>query len=218
MLVQAVHGARGTVYDLDTGKRVPKVIELNLETGYVRAYFVVEQNDANPSRESIRRNLSGEFEWYEAYGKFKFVPDPRSSIVPENHAKSSPCVMMGAPKCACCSNSLTLPGDDLCPRCRARDRGQRNLFLVERLPTPLLDCKCNHCSRLAVWAVADEVEVTPAVSNKYLWERGMTVGRRYYCDSHYKPARLLDAQGEVITDFNYAGPDILQKKVCNGDE
>ena len=91
---------------------------------------------------------------------------------------------------------------------KATDGGQRERFLVERLTTPLLDRKCEGCSRLATWAVSDEVAVTPDNSSKLLWERGMTVGRRYYCDSHYAPARLLDSRGEVIQDFRYAGPDL----------
>ena len=119
---------------------------------------------------------------------------------------------MGAPVCARCRSPLTLPGDDLCPRCRAQDRLQSNRFVVERLTTPLLDRRCESCSRLAIWSVADEVEVTPEVNRRYLYERGMTVGRRYYCNRCYQPARLLDSKGEVVRDFRYAGPDVLAEQ------
>lgn len=202
VLLKAEDGVKGRVYDLDTGRRVPKVIELNVERGYVKAYFVVEQDDAHPEREVVRRNLLGEVLWYEAHGRFKFVP---------LDAKTTARVVMGAPTCARCRSPLTLPGDDLCPRCRAEDRLQRNRFVVERLTTPLLSCRCETCSRLAVWSVADEVQVTPEMKNRCLYERGMTVGRRYYCDRCYRPARLLDPKGEVVANLSYAGPDILER-------
>ena len=208
MLLKATDGLRGTVYDLDTGRRVPKVIELNLERGYLRACSVVAQDDARPERETIRRGEDGAYEWYEAIGRFRLVPaEPAPAIKT---------IKLGAPACARCRSPLTLPGDDLCPRCRAADRGQRNRFLVEKLVTPLFDRKCETCSRLAVWSVADEVAVTPEHSSRLFWERGMTVGRRYYCDSHYAPARLLDVKGEVIQDFRYAGPDTLPTRSNDG--
>jgi len=177
------------------------VIELNTDTGYLKAWFVVEQNDAHPEREVIRRNALGEREWYEAVGRFRFVPaDP----------KPVPTVVMGAPQCGKCRSPLTLPGDELCPRCRAAERLQRNRFLVERITTPFLDQKCAKCTRTATWSVADEVVVTPEQTGKTLWERGMTVGRRYYCDLHYRPARMLDSKGEVVEDCRYAGPDVVK--------
>lgn len=200
MLLRATSGIRGTVYDLETGQRVPKVIDLNLERGYVKAYFVVHQNNDHPELEEIRKDANGNYEWYEAHGRFRFVP---ASVAPPSRPGLS-----GALSCALCRSPLTLPGDDLCPRCRAKERSQRQRFLVEKLTTPLFDRKCEKCSRVATWSVADEVEVTPEKSGKYLWERGMTVGRRYYCDSHYRPARLLDPRGEVIHDLRYAGPDV----------
>lgn len=207
MLLRAVDGLRGTVVDLDTGKRVPKVIELNLERGYVKAYYVIQQDDNHPEREVIRRDELGRPEWYEAAGRFKLLPPPPSIRTP---APGSPKVVLGADYCGICRSPLTLPGDDLCPRCRAKERGQRNRFVVERLNTPFLDRKCANCTRLAVWSVADEVAVSPEQSkgSRYYWERGMTVGRRYYCDSCYRPARLLDPRGEVIEDLGYAGPDV----------
>lgn len=201
MLLKATDGLRGTVYDLDTGRRVPKVFELNQERGYVKAWFVVKQDDAHPDREVIRRNAVGEAEWYEAVGRFGFMP-----VEGQN---PSPKLRPGAESCARCQSPLTLPGDDLCPRCRAQERLQKDRFLVERLTVPLFDKKCASCSRVATWAVADEVEVTPEKLRHFLWERGMTVGRRYYCDAHYQPARLLDPRGEVIQDFGYAGPDLV---------
>lgn len=206
MLLKATDGLRGTVYDLDTGRRVPKVIELNLERGYLRAYSVVRQDDSHPEQEKIRRNNRGEAEWYEATGKFRFVPTQSLE-----NGTPSPKVLLGAPQCVQCRSPLTLPGDDLCPRCRATDRGQRNRFLVEKLTTPLLDRKCEACTRLATWSVSDEVAVTPEQGGRALWERGMTVGRRFYCDRHYAPARLLDAKGEVIQDLRYTGPDTMTR-------
>lgn len=208
MLLKATAGVRGTVYDLETGRRVPKVIDLELERGYLKAYFVVWQDDESPEKEIIRRDANGNYEWYEAHGRFRFVPLP---VAPAERPG-----LLGAFNCALCGSPLVLTGDDLCPRCRAAERGQRDRFLVERLSTPLFDCKCLECSRTAVWAVADEVTVSPENGERYLYDRGMTVGRRYYCDSHYKPARLLDPRGEVIHDLRYAGPDTLTRS-NNGD-
>lgn len=209
MLLTAESGLRGRVFDLDTGRRVPKVIELNTETGYLRAYRVVVQDDRHPEREVICTNADGEQEWYEAHGRFRFVPTNNSITPPVR-------VVLGAAVCSCCRSPLTLPGDDLCPPCRARERGQRNRFLVERLTTPLFNCRCLVCSRLATWSVADEVDVTPARQGQYLYERGMIVGRRYYCDVHYQPARLLDDRGEVIRELRYAGPDTLTMQGVQG--
>lgn len=203
--IRAEDGFRGRVIDLDTGRRVPKVIELNLERGYLRAYEVIKQDDERPEREIIRRSAAGEPLWYEAYGRFQFFPGEAKA------GGTTPRVVMGAPACARCRSPLTLPGDDLCPRCRAADRGQANRFVIERLTTPLLNCRCAECTRIATWSVADEVEVTPARSGRYLYERGMTVGRRYYCDRCYRPARLLDPKGEIVADFRYAGPDVLSR-------
>lgn len=201
MLLQAATGLRGTVYDLDTGRRVPKVIELNTERGYVKAYFVVRQDDEHLEREQIRRNAEGDYEWYEAFGRFRFVDGP---VAPRTRPD-----LLGAPSCVLCRSPLTLPGDDLCPRCRAKERGQRERFLVEKLSTPLFDRKCSVCSKVATWSVSDEVVVSPEQADRKLWDRGMIVGRRYFCDTHHKPARLLDPNGEVIKDFKYAGPDAL---------
>lgn len=209
MLLKATDGIRGTVYDLDTGRRVPRVIDLNLESGYLKAYFVVRQDDRYPEKEEVRKDAAGNYQWYEAHGRFRFVPAP---VAPPGRTGLS-----GAPYCALCRSPLTLPGDDLCPRCRAGERGQRDRFLVERLATPLFDKKCAECARVAVWSVADEVGVSPERGGEYLYERGMTVGRRYYCDSHYRPARLLDPGGEVIHDFRYAGPDTLTNGEQRGD-
>lgn len=202
MLLTAANGVRGTVYDLETGRRVPKVIELNEERGYLKAWFVVRQDDEHPEREEVRKNAAGEHEWYEAHGRFRFVP--AELVAPKVRPDLS-----GASSCVLCKSVLTLPGDDLCPRCRAKERGQRNRFLVERIATPLFDQKCQECSKVATWSVADEVGVSPERHGRNLWDRGMVVGRRYYCDSHYRPARMLDAKGEVMGDCEYAGPDMV---------
>lgn len=201
MLLKAASGVRGTVYDLETGRRIPKVIEMNEERGYLKAWFVVRQDDEHPEREVVRKDAEGNHEWYEAHGRFRFVP---TTVAPPSQPS-----LTGALRCSLCRSPLTLPGDDLCPRCRAKERGQRNRFVVERITTPLFDRKCLECSRVAVWSVADEVGVSPEQYNRNLWDRGMTVGRRFYCDRHYKPARLLDDKGEVVEDFAYAGPDVI---------
>lgn len=204
MILNANDGIRGRVYDLDTGKRVPKVIELNTATGYLKAYRVVKQDDDHPESEVIQMGMNGGLQWYEAHGRFKFVPEETTAATGR--------IVMGAPACAMCRSVLTLPGDDLCPRCRAAERGQRNRFMVEKLTTPLFNRQCENCSRTAVWSVADEVDVTPQRKDRWLYERGMTVGRRYYCDRCYQPARLLDAKGEIVKDCDYAGPDILKEQ------
>ncbi len=56
--------------------------------------------------------------------------------------------------------------------------------------------------------MGDEVEASPqagpfnlAGGCTVLFGRAATVGRRYYCSWHFKPPRLLDARGEVISDI-----------------
>lgn len=135
-----------------------------------------------------------------------------------------PKIVMGAEYCSLCNSPLTLPGDDLCPPCRAKERGQKNKLLVERIVNPLLDRKCCQCSRLASWSVSDEVAVTPQMTagslmpvgrnqqgklvfrkGKVLYDRGYTVGRRYFCSWHYRPPRLLDSKGELVSTWDEAG-------------
>jgi hypothetical protein len=195
MLLEARKGQKGRVVDLDSGREVPKVKWLNTDQGVLEAYQLDEKG-------RYIRDEDGEYVTYVARGRFAFVPRGAPSHQPD--------LGLGASRCARCPSVLTLPGDDLCPTCRARERGQRHSMRVERLVNPLLDIKCLSCSRLAEFIVADEVLVSPTVSvadrlgrltgRKVTWERGMTVGRRAYCSWCFKAPRLLDAKGEVIGD------------------
>jgi hypothetical protein len=60
--------------------------------------------------------------------------------------------------------------------------------------------KCFGCSREATHAVGDEVVVSPQVKGNIAYERGSSVGRRFYCDWCYKPPRILDSKGEVMRE------------------
>lgn len=190
MILDSKSGLRGRVFDLETGKRVPKVRYLNTDTGYLEAYRV---ND----REEIVHDALGKPQWYAATGRFVF----REECVPER-----PSVKLGASKCSLCPSTLTLLGDDLCPACKAKDRGQKNPMKVTKLTTPLLDSHC-HCGRVAVWSVADEVTVTPQQHKGKLYSRGATVGRRFYCDRHYQPPLLLDSKGEIMQELEAIRPE-----------
>lgn len=196
MLLEASRGAKGKVIDLDTGREVPKVRWLNLDVtpNALEAYAVDDKG-------RIKKE-DGHYVTYTARGRFAFVP---------REVRTDPIrVEVGAAKCSLCPSVLTLPGDDLCPSCRARERGQRHNMRVDRLLNPLLDHKCNECSRLAEFVVSDEVIVSPVMSvagrlgylsqKKVAWERGMTVGRRWYCSWCFKPPRLVDPKGEIIAD------------------
>jgi hypothetical protein len=213
MLLHAESGFRGKVIDLDTGKPVPKVIWLDTERGELEAYKTTSEG-------KYIRGLNGEFITYKARGNFRYIPSNSVDSSTNNTTRNR--VVLGAPKCARCPSTLTLPGDDLCPPCRAKERGQRNKMLVERITTPLLDRPCcvKGCGRLASWSVSDEVSVTPSVgglspgllalprykrAKRVLYERGCTVGRRWYCSRHYSPPRLLDAKGEVIETYDEIG-------------
>lgn len=161
--------------DLDTGREVKKVVRLNTDTGHIVA-------------------TAPDGSLYEAVGRFRF----------EERRQEQPKIVMGAPQCIKCGSSLTLPGDDLCPGCRARDRNQRNRMVVEKSCDPFSKHKCELCDRVAAYSVADEVETTPQVAKEWMMRRtvlfstGATVGRRWYCDFHFQPPRILDARGEVV--------------------
>lgn len=197
MLLEAKRGTKGRVIDLDSGREVPKVRWLNVDVtpNALEAYAVDE-------RGQIRKDERGDYVTYTARGRFAFL-ERRS---PESSVGS----LLGAVRCARCPSALTLPGDDLCPTCRAHQRGQRHNMRVERIMNPLLDRKCQGCSRLAEFCVSDEVLVSPVIAaagrlaslsqKKVAWERGMTVGRRWYCSWCFKPPRLVDSKGEVIGD------------------
>lgn len=186
MIYHAQQGFRGKVVDLDTGRVVPKVIWFDDVRGELEAYQVGSDGKV------LRHEIDGDYLTYKVRGRFEWLPEV---------AKCTTKIVMGAPQCARCNSLLTLPGDDLCPVCRAKDRGQRNKMVVERLTVPLLDVQCEECSRQAEWSVGDEVEVTPQLRKRWLYVRGQTVGRRYYCSFHFQPPRLLDAKGEVIEDL-----------------
>lgn len=197
MILRACQGVRGRVFDLDTNEEVLYVIELDVDPtthfGTLEAYY----SDKNGKKKVV----DGQIMTYRAKGRFKFVPTP---------AQKSPRIVMGALKCSKCSSELTLQGDDLCVRCRAKERNQKNKMVAKPITTPLFDCKCEKCSRVATWAVSDEVDVTPQVSQrafrgkvgKVMYSRASTVGRRFYCAWCYQPPRLLDDKGEIIKDLN----------------
>jgi hypothetical protein len=67
MILRAKDGIRGRLFDLDTGKEVPKVTWVNLETGQLEAYVV-------DAAGNIQKWANGENKIYWATGKFKFVP------------------------------------------------------------------------------------------------------------------------------------------------
>ncbi len=198
MRLYASQGARGRIIDLDTGKFVPKVIWLDLENGELEAYRI----DGNGQPVS---DGNGNLLTYYAKGRFRF------ETVRVRESKNGSVPISGAPKCVKCESVLTLPGDDLCPACRAKDRGQRNRFVIERHLDPLEVRPCDgRCGRLAVYAVSDEVTVTPESKvidwqgrkTRALFDRGATVGRRFYCSFCFKPPRILDARGEVIQELD----------------
>ena len=194
------------MYDLDEGRVVPYVLWVDVEAGLIET--CLPDAFGRPGRDR-----DGNFNTFLAKGRFEVrrVERPAPPKQPLSRSPVSP-PREGAPKCAKCPSTLTLPGDDLCPGCRAKDRRQRNPMRVERVTDPLAAHKCSECSREAVWQTADEVEVSPEKDGRKFirpfghlvlrptWERGAVVGRRYYCDFHYRPPRILDAKGEVIRD------------------
>ena len=206
MILDANNKIRGRVVDLDTGKDVRKVIRLNTDTGYIKAYKV----DATGE---IERDAAGDYIYYEAIGRFKFIPSDKPIVKG---------IVLGAAKCELCPSVMTLPGDTLCVACRAKERGQRNQMKCERIDGVELGRKCERCSQDACWAVGDEVAVTPAQSairierrgrrgrrvvvpagvGTQQWVRGQMVGRRFYCSKHYQPPALLDSKGEVIQQMD----------------
>ncbi len=190
MMLHANSGFRGTVIDLDTGQRVQKVVWLDMDKGLLEALQVDKQG--RPVADG-----QGNFLTVHQRGRFRFVPALRSAF----HGN------LGAPLCARCGDPLTLPGDELCFGCSAYDRGEKELMHVEKLTSPVLDQYCGHpgCARLASWSVADEVIVSPLLAERRLWERGATVGRRWYCSWHYQPPKIVDARGEVVEELVEAG-------------
>lgn len=204
MILRASDGLRGRWIDLDTGEEVRQVIWVDTDTGHHERYAL------GPDGRRYR-NPAGDWVTLRCVGRLRFFPRDRRGREP----------IEGAPQCARCRSPLTLPGDDLCAVCRAADRPHlqartngkdRNLLRVERLTTPFFELRCQHygCSRLASWAVADEVQVAyqrgRVGGRTAFFERGATVGRRFYCSHHYQPPRILDARGEVVEEVSNTGP------------
>ena len=214
MRLRAGQGARGKVVDLDTGLTVRKVIWLEFEQpgategpGTLEAYKV-------DSDGSISKDASGDYLTYVARGRFRWVREGAPEAVghPLTGGQADTRVRLGAPSCARCRSPLTLPGDDLCARCNARDRG----YKLSALPalssladSPLAAGPCAHrgCNRLGTYSVADEAPASSVVGDvagvgRFAFRRGMTVGRRWYCPWHWQPPRLLDAKGEVVQELD----------------
>jgi hypothetical protein len=218
--LHAAQGFRGRVLDLDTGRHVPKVIWVDQEAGLLEACQVDDDGRALTDGEgnTLTYTARGRFRWEPAAGVAGkqagvSVPLPRGGTTAQ-----------GAPACTLCRNPLTLPGDDLCIRCKAQDlRVNRLLAGLETLrgPAPGLDVRagvihpgCSHpgCNRPAVWGVGDEVTASPAPGQITLargsythtavvnYRRGATVARRYFCSWHWRPPLLLDVKGEVVEE------------------
>lgn len=188
----AAHGFRGKLIDLDTGLPVPRVIWADPDEGLVEAYRV--RPDGSPVLDP-----SGAYVTYRAKGRFKFVP--------VNTPRRRPPAKEGAAKCTKCTSHLTLPGEELCPACYALDRNVKRPMRVGRLASPILNVRCGRkgCSRVATWSVSDEVAVSPEKKGKMWFERGATVGRRFYCSHHYVPPKILDARGEEVETIEDGG-------------
>jgi hypothetical protein len=192
MRLHAHSGFRGKVVDLDSGKEIPKVIWVDTESGELEFY----QTNGNGE---IKKDINGDYLTFRAKARIRLIArEGRGGPVVQNRTK----IILGAPYCARCKSSLTLPGGDLCAFCNALDKGVHG-FIAERITNPLADFPCEerYCGRLAEWQVADEVAVTPQIENKIAFERGAMVYRRRYCASHYKPPRLVDAKGEIIQEL-----------------
>ncbi len=186
------------VRDLDTNRWIKGVLWVDEERGEAEAY----QYDAS-GNQVLTYDKDGAAAWATVLlkGRFRLVP-----IRPPAFVRQA--VIMGAPNCGKCGSPLTLRGDELCPKCRAIERGKP----IKATRCDIFDFlhKCETCSRDATWYVSDEIEVTPQRGNidvsrnpriavgAYLFDRKAVVGRRYYCDRHYKAPRLLDHKGEVI--------------------
>lgn len=196
MILRAQDGVRGKVIDLDTGQLMRRLVWVDLDTGHFEAY------QSNPDG-SVKQDASGGKPTIRGIGRFRFEPAP---------PRKDP--LAGAPNCARCNSRLTLPGDDLCVTCRAaqevskqaRTDGKTRNTMPVRMEAiiPVLDQHCIHygCDRVATWLVSDEAPASyepGTFQGKKCWyERGVTVGRRFYCEWHKQPPRLLDPRGEVI--------------------
>lgn len=187
---------RMRVFDLETNRFIRGVLWVDVEAGLAEAYHY----DSNGKNVMVL-DTDGAAAWRTDLlkGRFKLVP------LEHEPPKRDFSKLLGADKCGVCGSTMTLRGDELCLACKAKDRGKP---LDARPSDPFEMRKCEKCSRDASWSVADEVEVSAQrgkISGKhiragvYLFDRGTTVGRRYFCQWHYSGPRLLDHKGEVIT-------------------
>jgi hypothetical protein len=194
----------GTVTDLDTGEQLRHVSAVDAEAGLVEVYQV------DAGGKVLRDVTTGKP--IVQLGRGRFKADLRRRVdVPRKRAPR-----LGAPTCSRCPSRMTLPGDDLCPVCRAREQG-RTVGVKPLGPGELMAVRpCdNGCGREATWSVGDEVSVTPVPGTlprqhggpprPVLFLRGATVARRWYCSWCYQPPRLLDARGEVVEVREEAG-------------
>lgn len=185
------------VFDLDTNKYLKGVLWVDVEQGLAEAYHI---NSSGKTELTFDTDGAAAWKTNLLKGRFKLVP-VRVEDEPKKRDYSK---LLGADKCGRCGSSMTLRGDELCLACKAKDRGKP---LDAKPANPFELRKCERCSRDASWSVSDEVEVSPQqakVTGKniragvYLFDRGTTVGRRYFCQWHYSGPRLLDHKGEVM--------------------
>ncbi len=187
MILRASSGLRGIWVDMDTGKPIPKMLWGDPETGEFSALVVDGNGD------TIRLQ-DGSEKFYIAKGRIKFVPRANARPLSLQPVR---CLVTGNPigtenrQCSCLVCKKT-------PAIKQR---------FKQLQLPLFSDRCEEkgCQRFATWMVSDEIALPPFVKGHRKFERGKIVGRRYYCDRHFQPPRLLDAKGEVIQEFEEAG-------------
>jgi len=195
----------GMVIDLDEQRPVRRWVRVDPDQGLVEA---VQEDTAG-------RPLFGEHGpvTYLGKGRFECRLRPRRKAVRVAPPADAPQI------CGQCDSSMVLPGDELCAVCRARQQGRR--IRVEPVSNLLLPRGCdNRCGRRAVWSVIDETPVTPVLGwrrfggsyRRALFKRASIIGRRWYCSHCYKPPRVLDANGEVMSVEEESGPDLLPRE------
>lgn len=200
------------VWDTDTGEEVRKVVWIDWDPvtgiGELLAYFV---GPDGKEVGSVEQDGKLYFKTYTAKGRFRIgqgAPGGASG----NGGAADLGSLVGRSSCALCPSPLTLAGDDLCAKCRARERGQKNRLGLDPGDDPTRPHKCCRCSRQAVHQVGDEVEASPVVLPagrfrqfgyaKVAYGRAATVGRRWYCEFCYLGPRILDPNGEIIREID----------------
>ena len=229
MKLHAAQGFRGRITDLDTGQVVRKVIWFDPDKGELEAHQVDAYGESltDGFGNYLTYTARGNFK-YEPFvntnqGQARQMRG-RDTVTPTNGLPRTKIPLLGAPVCALCGSPLTLPGDDLCAVCRQEQTGPKGRFRVERVVDVLGKHRCcgrtpmgMQCSRLATRSVSDEIQASPQegaapgsvkldegvfrLPRRVLYDRGATVGRRWYCDWCWEPPRLLDARGERIQDI-----------------